>query len=543
MAAKKKQSLIAGALTSSAGVFASKLLGLFYVVPFAAMAQADSAFYSKAYGLYDILLSISAAGIPFAVATLVAKYYDKEDYKTVLLVRKLSSSLLLLSGFVMGVLLLLFAGQYAAFTSAEGTSLEDLEKFKNVLMILSLSLFLVPFLSSYRGFYQGLKEMKSYAVSQVIEQFSRVLLLLGLGAFCVYVLSLETIWAVYMAILATWLSALICIFYFKLLDRHEYRDLKRLARKQQTAAKPTQDIFKELLAFGFPFLLVALLGNSMTIVNTTFFERAMTGYDADLARTLNGIIHLNCNKLTSIPQVMAVGFSAGLVPYITSSYEKRDFKELRRNILDCLDTVLYIAIPLCFCLLVLARPIYYLMYGQSNLDYGTEALAFSSFLALTGTVSPICSNLMLSLRLRKAVIFFLGLSFVVKVISFFPLMHYTGYTGAITSSILSGFMMIFLALWFIQKSFRVSYKKLFQHLIVITIGLISMYGSFVILRWFGLGLACDFKTITFIELAVHGVVGIMMYFMTTAFFRLPQRIFKMSLHQMMQRVFSKRKKS
>lgn len=87
------------------------------------------------------------------------------------------------------------------------------------------------------------------------------------------------------------------------------------------------------------------------------------------------------------------------------------------------------------------------------------------------------------------------------------------------------------------------YKKLFQHLIVMIIGLVSMYGSFVILRWAGLSLACDFKTITFVELAVHGVVGIMMYFMTTAFFRLPQRIFKMSLHQMMNRVLPKGKKS
>ncbi len=536
MTEQKKQSLIAGALTSSAGVFLSKLLGLFYVVPFVAMAQGNDAFYSKAYSLYDILLNICTAGIPFAVATLVAKYYERKDYKTVLLVRKLSMGLLMTTGLVMAVLLLLFAGNYAVFTFAEGASEENIQKFTNVLRILSLSLFLVPFLSSYRGFYQGLKEMKAYAVSQVLEQFARVGLLLGLGAFCVYLLSLDGIWAVYMAILATGLSALITIFYFKKLDRKEYRELVRLARRQSTDGKDRADLLRELIVFGIPFLVVALLGNSMTIVNSTFFERTLAGVDPALATKLNGIIHLQCNKLTSIPQVMAIGFSAGLVPYITVSYEKRDFRELRKNILDCLDTVCYIAIPLCFCLLVLARPIYFLMYGEADLDYGTVALAFSSFLALTGTISPICSNLMLSLRLRKTVIVFLGCSFLVKLVSFFPLMHWTGYTGAITSSVLSGMAMIALALWFIARSFKVSYRRLFRHLIVIGLALISTYGSFVLLRWVGMDLACTSKIVTFFELAVHGLVGCFAYVLTTSFFQLPQRIFHMKLGQIGRRL-------
>ncbi|MPN17224.1 hypothetical protein SDC9_164574 [bioreactor metagenome] len=35
---QKKQSLILGALTSSAGIFVTKLLGIFYMVPFTALA-------------------------------------------------------------------------------------------------------------------------------------------------------------------------------------------------------------------------------------------------------------------------------------------------------------------------------------------------------------------------------------------------------------------------------------------------------------------------------------------------------------------------
>lgn len=540
MTGRKKQSLIAGALTSSAGIFITKALGLLYVVPFVAMAGADRGYYSQAYILYDTLLNICTAGIPFAVASLVAKYADREDYKTVLLVRKLSMGLLLTTGFVMGVLLILFSGQYATFVSASEATPESIEKLRNVLMILSLSLFLVPFLGSYRGFYQGLKDLKSYAVSQVLEQFARVGMLLGLGAFVVYILKMESIWAVYMAILATGLSALVTLFYFKRLDRHEYRDIKKLAKRQTTEARESKEIIKELFMFGMPFLLVAILGNSMNIINSLFFEKTLQNVTPEMAKNLYSIIHLECNKLTSIPQVLAVGFSAGIVPYITVSYEKRDFKELRRSILDCLDTVLYIALPLCFCLLVLARPIYFTMYGAEMLDYGTEALAFSSFLALTGTISPICSNLMLSLRLRKTVILFLAVGFLVKVLSFFPFMNWFGYTGAITSSIITGIVMIFLSLWFISKSFKVSYKRLFRHFIVILIGLVTMYGSFVLLRWVGLGVSCESRMMSMLLLGINGIVGVSIYFMTTAFFQLPQQIFKMSLSQLFRKLRRRR---
>ena len=71
MTKRVKQSFIAGALTSSAGVFISKFLGLFYIVPFTAMAtQPNMHFYSAAYSLYDTMLMICSAGIPFAVSAM-----------------------------------------------------------------------------------------------------------------------------------------------------------------------------------------------------------------------------------------------------------------------------------------------------------------------------------------------------------------------------------------------------------------------------------------------------------------------------------------
>ena len=91
-----KQSLLVGALASSFGVFISKVLGLLYYSPLSSLAgEGNMAFYSITYTYYDLLLKISSAGIPFAIAALVAKYVAREDYKTALVVKKLGISIVM----------------------------------------------------------------------------------------------------------------------------------------------------------------------------------------------------------------------------------------------------------------------------------------------------------------------------------------------------------------------------------------------------------------------------------------------------------------
>ncbi|MDO5122480.1 MAG: polysaccharide biosynthesis protein, partial [Erysipelotrichaceae bacterium] len=97
-----KQSFLAGSLTSSAGVFLAKAIGLFYVIPFTALAgEKNMIFYSAPYTYYNVLLQISSAGLPYAIAAIVAKYVTRNDYKTVMLIRRLSTAILSVSGFLM----------------------------------------------------------------------------------------------------------------------------------------------------------------------------------------------------------------------------------------------------------------------------------------------------------------------------------------------------------------------------------------------------------------------------------------------------------
>ena len=536
-----KKSFIAGSLTSSAGVFVSKLIGLFYVIPYTSIATEENmVFYSNAYSLYNSLLQVCSAGLPFAIAALVSKYIDKDDYRTALLVRKLGTGMLSVFGFFMMMMFALLSGPLAKSALGPQATEIDIHRMQTTYRILSMALFLVPLLYSYRGFYQGFKEMKAYADSQVIEQIVRVLFLLAASWVFVYVFHLDRIWAVYMGVLATSIAAFAGILYFVRFDRAHIGAVNRAARNQVQHPVERNSLIKELLAFGIPYVITGVLGNSQALVNAQFFIPTATkfGMKYEDARLMLSIIQLQCDKISSIPQVLSVGFCAGIVPYLTISYERRDWVQLQKNVREALDTVLYIALPVCYCIFALARPIYYIMYGGANLDAGEGALRWEALLALITTISPICNTMLMTLHQRRQSFYYLAIGFAIKCLSFYPLIKYTGYIGAITSSCLCDGAFIFLALSRINSTFKVTYGRTLKRMMKILLCCLCMQGGFSLLRLAGFVVTESSRGMAVLQFAVYGIVGIAIYVWTTSRMKLPQSIFHMPLRTMIRRLLS-----
>lgn len=520
-----KQSFIAGALTSSAGIFVSKALGLLYVSPLSRMAGADNTvFYSYGYTYYNILLQICSAGLPFAIAALVSKYATRNDYKTVLLLRKLAISIMLGMGFILCVTFLFIANPLAKQALGAQASSADIDILVNVFRILVLSVLTVPFLSSFRCFWQGLKELKPYAFSQVLEQFVRVFSMLALGAFCVYVLQLDGVYAIYMAMFSTFLAAAVALIYYFKFDKANIGWVRRAARNQTKRPARAKKVVVELIAFGLPFAIASILGNSMDIVNNTFFmgEIVKVGYTQEEGMQILSMIQYQSLHLIAIPQVLATGFPSGIVPYMTSALERHDIKQLKRYIGECLDVVMYIGIPLCMCLCFLAKPIYSLFYGTKDLDLGASVLQWSTTVAIAGTFSPICTSMMMTLKMRGQVLIYLAITFAFKLISFFPMVQYMGWQGAILSSALASCVLIFLSLKAINNRFGMSYWKNILHLFKVMVCVVAMNGVFVIFDLLGIDGSTSGIVVNFLILALKGSLGILVYVWVSFLLHLPQ---------------------
>ncbi len=539
---KLKQSVLVGALTSSFGIFISKALGLLYYSPLSALAgEGNMAFYSIVYTYYDLLLKISSAGIPFAIAALVARYCAKEDYKTALLVKKLGISLIMGLSVTVAFVFFLIATPLARQSMGSQASPEDIANLRNLFYILLVAVIFVPYLSAIRGYYQGLKRLDLYASSQVLEQFVRVGSILFFGYLLVRVFSLENVYAIYTAIAAAGIAAIVALLFVLHGSKAEDRRVSELVALQKDEALARKAVFTELFSLGLPYVLISALGSISPLVNTTYFLDLATseyvGMTQEYAKLSLGILQANCNKLSSIPQVLSLGFSSGLVPYLTESLERQDFRKLSNQITQLLDTVLYILIPVLFVFVFFAKDIYYIMYGKDNLELGTSLFRMSNILTLTDTIAPILSSIMITLRMRKSTILVLLASCFVKILSFYPCIMLFGAYGMIYSSFLCTSTVIILYLLILRKRFSIGFRETVRRgIMIIGISFIMVVPAYMIHRF--LHFSYDSR---FYDILIMGGIGILMvvlyYFLSVAM-RLPQMIFdieKPSIKNLLQR--------
>ncbi len=560
MSNERKQSIIFGGLISSAGVFLSKVLGLVYVIPFNAIAGSDNMlYYGYAYYIYSYLLNVSTAGIPFAIATLVAKYYNVKDYKTVLLIKKISLGLMMAMGFVGMCIVILTSGPLANMILAEESSPETLEITKNVLVIISFALFFVPVLSGYRGFYQGLKRMELYAFSQVLEQLIRVFFLLGAGSIAVYIFKQDQIWAIYFAVFSASVAAICALLHIKKFDKEEMKEFKLLASQQERISNqhiPT--LLKEIVIISIPYLLSSVIAYSSDMIDLVLFAKALesTGIVADLCNLIYGtIIAVQTKKIIAIPQILAIGFGASLIPYITASIEKKDIKEVCKHIKDTLETTLYIVLPLSVCLFFFSKEVMYLLYGNETkvlvdhvtnlsttievLDYSNYLMKYRSFDALFGTIVPLFTSLLIACRLRKESLIALGTGLILKFVMLVPCTKIFGMTGATFSNFFYYFAIIALDVYFLNIRFKINWKFTLRRLLVMLIGVLGSSITYCIL-YLILGDLTLFGRIGMIPLvAIEGIIVLIVYAGITSVFGLPQKIFKINLNDIKRKLLKR----
>ena len=525
----KKQSLLTGALTGSFGVFLSKALGLFYVVPLNSFAgERNMAFYSITYTYYDLLLKVCSAGIPFAIAAMVAKYVSREDYKTAALVRRLGTSLIMGLSFVVACVFFLGSRPLAARALGPAATPEDIASLLTLFRILLLAIVFVPFLSSVRGFYQGLKRLDIYAASQVLEQFIRVFCIVAFGFLLVRVLHFDSVYAIYMAIFAAGLAAILTIVYFLLAAKKEGENFDRLVAAQNGEALPSKRIFNELLSIGLPYVAVSFIGTAGPLVNANFFVPYATrvGIDYDTAMKALGIVQVNCSKIASIPQVLTLGFSAGLVPYLTESLEQQNQTRLREQLADIFKTVIYILTPVVLIIAFFASAIYAIMYGGRSLEQGARLLAFYSLVAFTDTVAPIFSSVLITLRFRRNAIIFLIIAAVAKLISFFIFVYLFGELGMIFSTALSSVIVIVLGLILLKRNFQFNIRSLLQVTLRSVISSLCAILPVLLLNHF-LPLNYGSRLLCLVHFGIEGIVMVLIYVSVSALLRVPQEVFHM----------------
>ena len=116
LSAKQKQNFLHGALILMSATVIVKIIGYFFKVPLKGIIGVSGfGYFNAAYGLFNTLYALSVAGMPVAVARMVAQNMQQGRYRDVRKIKRLSTISFLCTGLLGTLLMFAGAGPYVRF--------------------------------------------------------------------------------------------------------------------------------------------------------------------------------------------------------------------------------------------------------------------------------------------------------------------------------------------------------------------------------------------------------------------------------------------
>lgn len=517
--------LLRGTFILTVGTILSKVLGLFYVIPFyQIVGKHGTQLYNYGYVPYTIFISIATAGIPLAVSKFISKYNALEEYAVGRRLFKSGLLVMMLTGFA-SFLIMYFISPALAQMSIDDKSSYSIGEVTTVMRAVSWALIVVPFMSLIRGFFQGHQSMGPSAVSQVIEQIVRILFTLA-GAYVVLKMNGGIVSAVSVSTFAAFVGAIggLAVLLWYWYTRKHFLD-ELLLEDKGTVNISLPQIYKEILLYAAPFVFVGIANPLYQLIDQVTFSRAMEAiHQTKLADTAFSILNFQSQKIVIIPVSLATAFSLTLVPSVTSAYVANDRKEMAHQLNQAFQVLLFLTLPAALGLSLLAEPVYTVFYEHDTL--GISVLATYAPVAILFSLYSVTAAILQGINEQRFTILSLLVGLLIKLSLNIPLIKAMETQGAVLATALGYFASIIINLVVIKiysgYRFRLVVRRCL--LIVIFAG-IMWVGTEIALQILELFLSPESKIQSLIIIIICAIVGSGIYFYLGLKSRLVYRLF------------------
>jgi len=513
--------MLRGTAWLTASNFISRLLGAIYIIPWyiwmGTYAAKANGLFTMGYNIYAWFLLISTAGIPVAVAKQVAKYNTmQEEEHSFALIRSFLGFMTGL-GLVFALVLYLFA-PWLADLSGVGKDLIP------IMQSLAWAVLIFPSMSVIRGFFQGMNNLKPYAMSQIAEQVIRVIWML-LATFIIMKLGskdylsavTQSTFAAFVGMVASFAVLLYFLYKEGLLQKvFETRD--KIDSKSLLV-----DTIKEAIPFiitGSAIQLFQIL-DQMTFINSM---KWFTNYSNEDLVVMFSYFSANPNKITMI--LISVGVSIGSVglPLLTENYVKGDLPAASRLVQDSITMLFLFLLPATVGVVMVGEPLYTVFYGKPDslaLGLFVFAVLQSTILGLYMVLSPMLQAMF---RNRKAVLYFVygSLAKIVLQLPSIAIFHSYGPLISTTIGLIIPIVLMYREICQITGARR---KIILKRTILITILTLVMFILVGFLQWiFGLVFHPTGRFWSFIYVALIGTIGGGLYGIMSLYTRLLDKV-------------------
>lgn len=388
-----------------------KLLGAVYkmvITNIDGFGDEGLGFYNVGFQIYTLLLAISSVGIPNAISKMTSERIALNDYKGAHRIFK--TALVLFSAIGIATTLILF---FAADIFAQHVI--HIEGSQYVMRALAPSLFFVCVSSVIRGYFTGMKNMKATSNSQILEQVFKCTLTIVFVYASVFLISdanpnktpFMASWANFATSVATVISLLYLVYFYCKRKSGINENIKNSSG--ETLSVSGKRLMLSILMISIPISLGSVITAINRVIDTATISRGIEIAFSSLIPahgSVSEIINPTAEQMTkeiarlsgllsksdilyNMPLAVNFAFATVLVPYVASALKVKNYTEAASKINYSLLISILIILPCAIGLIVLAEPIYKIIYFRAPEGYDLLQLVSVSliFAALAQTMT------------------------------------------------------------------------------------------------------------------------------------------------------------
>jgi len=377
----KKHSLIKGTIILGLAGIVARFLGLFFRIPIQALIRDEGmGYYQMSYPLYMTYVAL-ASGVPIAMSKIIAEMNARNDREGVGQVLRQTLFFMITLGSVVSMFMIIFARPIISILKWDPKSYYSFTA-------LAIAPIFVSVMYTFRGFFQGLQNVRPTAISQLVEQVGRVVA----GVLFAYLLFPRGIeYAAGGAALGTLVGAIMGSIYLIF----TYLRMKKELPVRKTSNK--RYILEDLGKAAFPISLGAAVGTVMTLIDSVIVPQQLlkAGFTQTQSTVLYGQLTGKAFTLMNVPLALSIALCASLVPIIAEAFYLGRRGELIKRVDMALKLSNVISLPASLGMFFMAYTIMSLVFLRDAGGY--EILKYIAisipFLILTQTSTAILQSI------------------------------------------------------------------------------------------------------------------------------------------------------
>ncbi len=365
--------MMQGTILAAASILA-KVIGLIYRIPLTGiLGDEGNSYYSTANEIYTIILMISSFSLPLAISKMMAARIHRGEYRNANRVFVCAVHFAVVTGAGLSLLTWLFAGIITKYAM-------HFELAKLGLRVIAPAILVFAVAGTFRGFFQGMGNMKPTAASQIIEQIINAIF----SVLCASVMfrygleqaaklgndSYAPAWGAAGANFGTVISVTVALIFMMILYARHNRVFAKQVRQDHTQHRESRrEIYSLLLQTITPIILSTLIYNISTILDQGVFNAVLKGqgYTEQQYGIIWGIYVGKFRVLMNVPLSLASCLGPAIVPSLAGDLRSRtDRKAAAAKAAVSIRYTMLLTIPCAMGMAALGGPIITMLFHPES---------------------------------------------------------------------------------------------------------------------------------------------------------------------------------